>query len=382
MKRAQVSLAIAAILCGALSLFGWWSNAAAFAAAPFQDWAVFYAAGSGYLDFASWQSIFAHWPLHGHPWLYPPSFLLLLLPFARLSFGLGCAAFLSVTLFAFLFVLWRGAGSWRALHALAVILSPAAMINFYLGQNAFLSSALLGGGAMALKRRPVLAGILIGLMIYKPQLALLAPVALIASRSWKALGSAAAAALVLVLCSASVFGAEAWRSWLAMATGAGDRAPAALAGRLAGASVFTCATLFGAAPLLANGLQALAIAIGAAAVYVSWRNSMRAELRLAVLLAATVFAAPHVAGYDAMLLAFAGSLLFADGIEYGCRPGERIIALLVWTWPLVTPPVLHPAGRLTPVIVGLFIAAVMVRGLLRPERAPAPAPLVTASVES
>jgi hypothetical protein len=266
-----------------------------------------------------------------------------------------------VSFLALLAMLWFYAGSHRVVHIAAVFLSPAAMINFYLGQNAFLSAALICGGAMMLKRRPVAAGVLFGLLSYKPQLALLVPIALLAARSWRALASAAVTSLLLVAVSMAVFGVDAWRSWIEMAGGAGNLAPLTIAGRLPGASVFACAILFGAAPLVATALQALATVIAAGAVYISWRSQMREELRLAVLFAATVFGAPHISGYDALLVAFAASLLFVHGIEQHFRPGEAVIALLAWSYPLITPPVLHPIGRLAPAIVAMTMIAAMSR---------------------
>jgi hypothetical protein len=363
----------AAALCGILTIFGWWSTEPAFRAAPFQDWAVFHTAAMVYRQYGSWQAIFAHWPLQGHPWLYPPSFLLLLLPFGYLSSGLACAIFLLATSLALFAALWRYAGMHRALHIAAVFLSPAAMINFYLGQNAFLSAAFIGGGAMMVKRRPVAAGVLFGLLSYKPQLMLLVPVALLAARSWKTLASATATGLLLVAVSTAVFGVDAWRSWIEMAGGGSDLTPLATAGRLSGASVFACAMLFGAAPPVATALQALATVIAAGAVYISWRSQLPEELKLAVLFAATVFGAPHATGYDALLVAFAASLLFVHGIEHHFRPGEAVIALLAWSYPLITPPVLHPLGRLAPAVVAVTIVVAMIRGLRLAETA---APLV------
>lgn len=358
------SVVIAAVaLCGILSVFGWWSTEPDFLAAPFQDWAVFHTAATVYRQDGSWQALFADWPLQGHPWLYPPSYLLLLLPFGYLSSGLGCAFFLLASSLALLAALWFYAGTHRVIHIAALCLSPAAMINFYLGQNAFLSAALICGGAMMLKRRPLAAGVLFGLLSYKPQLALLVPIALLAARSWKTLASAAATSVLLIAVSAALFGVDAWRSWIEMAGGASDLSALATAGRLSGASVFACAILFGAAPPIATALQALAAVIAAGAVYISWRSQIPETLKLAVLLAATVFGAPHATGYDALLVAFAASLLFVHGMEHGFRPGEAVIALLAWAYPLITPPVLHPLGRLAPAIVAVTIIVVMIRGL-------------------
>ena len=61
---------------------------------------------------------------------------------------------------------------------LLALASPAVLINAVGGQNGTWTAALLGGGLSLLERRPYLAGGLFGMMIYKPHLALLLPVAL------------------------------------------------------------------------------------------------------------------------------------------------------------------------------------------------------------
>jgi hypothetical protein len=54
------------------------------------------------------------------------------------------------------------------------------------GQNSTWTPGLFGGGLSLLERRPLLAGGLLGLLIYKLQLGLLIPVALLAGRHWRA----------------------------------------------------------------------------------------------------------------------------------------------------------------------------------------------------
>ncbi len=54
---------------------------------------------------------------------------------------------------------------------------PAVFINIGHGQNGFLTAALLGGALHWLDRKPWLAGILIGMLAYKPQFGVLIPIA-------------------------------------------------------------------------------------------------------------------------------------------------------------------------------------------------------------
>ena len=77
---------------------------------------------------------------------------------------------------------------------------PAVYVNLAHGQNGFLSAALLGGSLLILDQRPKLAGVLIGLLAYKPQFGVLIPLVLIATGRWTVI--AAAAATVLITCAA------------------------------------------------------------------------------------------------------------------------------------------------------------------------------------
>ncbi|MDB5974827.1 MAG: hypothetical protein JWR07_1587 [Nevskia sp.] len=82
---------------------------------------------------------------------------------------------------------------------------PGVFINFVRGQNGFLAAALMGG-ALLLPRRPVWAGILIGLLTIKPHLGVLWPVALICGRHWRALFSAALSSMLFLGLSVLMLG--------------------------------------------------------------------------------------------------------------------------------------------------------------------------------
>ena len=70
----------------------------------------------------------------------------------------------------------RGSESWTAL--LLAVAFPAVLVNLGHGQNGFLTAALLGGALAMLDRRPIVAGILFGLLAYKPQFGLMIPLVL------------------------------------------------------------------------------------------------------------------------------------------------------------------------------------------------------------
>src|SRR5437763_1652895 len=106
-----------------------------FSKQPGQDWMVYYTAARAYLDgnlpltydgmrFTAQMNAYfadrlAH-PLSFHPWIYPPTFLLLLIPFGLLSWAASYLLFQAVTFAGLLAAVWAygGSGYRRWLHAL------------------------------------------------------------------------------------------------------------------------------------------------------------------------------------------------------------------------------------------------------------------------
>src|SRR5260370_42285773 len=127
-------------------------------------------------------------------------------PVARLPY---VAAFLTwdlVTLVGYIAVVYLIVRR-RAAVALALA-SPFAAWNRLDGQSGFLTASLLGASLLILERRPVLAGVFIGCLTYKPQFGILIPVALAASNQWRTFASAAATAALLAGGSAATFGTD------------------------------------------------------------------------------------------------------------------------------------------------------------------------------
>jgi hypothetical protein len=75
-----------------------------------------------------------------------------------------------------------------------------------------LTASLLGASLLSLKRRPILAGVFIGCLTYKPQFGILFPVALAAAHQWRAFASAFVTAAALAGISISVFGTGVWQA--------------------------------------------------------------------------------------------------------------------------------------------------------------------------
>ena len=135
---------------------------------------------------------------------YPPIYFLIIAPLALLPYLLSLAIWLCSTLLLFLYVIWR-----IAPHPATIWLTlafPGTFQNFIHGQNGFLSAAILGGGLLCMERFPFIGGVILGFLTYKPHLAILIPIVLVAGRYWKTLAGMIISTLSLIFVSSLIFG--------------------------------------------------------------------------------------------------------------------------------------------------------------------------------
>ena len=150
--------------------------------------------------------------LPNHEWSYPPSIILFGAPLALLPILPAYLVWTFGTI-ALLHLAIRPLRLPTVLH-LATLASPAVFINALFGQNGALTAALLLGGLLAAPKRPILAGILFGLLTVKPHLGILIPFCLLASRNWRAIGSAVATSALLIAATGMAFGFDVWALFL------------------------------------------------------------------------------------------------------------------------------------------------------------------------
>ncbi len=149
----------------------------------------------------------ARTPFYG--WHYPP-FLLIAAPLALLPYLAALLVWQGVTFAAYLAamraLLRRYAPelkdrSW----ILLAIAFPAVFANLLAGHNGFLTAALLAGALAALDTQPLIAGLLFGLLAYKPQFGLMIPLVLLVTQRWRAIAGATCAVIALSLLCAACF---------------------------------------------------------------------------------------------------------------------------------------------------------------------------------
>jgi len=274
-------------------------------------------------------------PLPFHNWGYPPFTLLAFWPLAQLPYFAALAVW-TLGLFAIFagVTLSQVERPRRAGALLALILAPACLINTIGGQNGFLSATLMLGGTLAIDRRPILAGLLFGLLSFKPHLGIALPFVLLALRAWRVIATACVTALLLVLLSLAVFGIEPWRQYIEV-VGAYQ---VSLLQRFRGFYTFMMvsgvagARTFGLTYPVALVLQvALAVPVLGAAIW-AMRSTTDPCQRAFVLASAAPLVTPYVFNYD--LTALAAALVWTLCRTPQHEFGRGLLLFLGWMTPI------------------------------------------------
>ena len=307
------------------------------------------------------------------PFFYPPIYLLVCLPLALMPYFAALAAWLAVTGLAY----WRVTRAWlgERFDALPIFAFPAVLVNIGHGQNGFLTTALFGGGALMLNRRPILAGMLFGCMAYKPQLGLVIPLALIAAGRWKTIAAAAATVLVLAGLSAAVFGLDAWRGFLAVSPLARAALEQHLVGDAKMQGTFAAVRLLHGGLGLAYAMQIIVTLAVCAGLILLQRRAFRSPAEGPAMAAAALLASPFLLDYDLLLLAIPLAWMAREGVRTGFRPWEKLSLAAAFVLPIISRSLAQTIGLpLAPLVIGALFVLVLRRGL---EAAPIarPAPL-------
>lgn len=272
-----------------------------------------------------------------YTWLYPPPAFLVVAPLAALPYMPMLLVWLTTTLAANLSALRHLLPDHRAI--LPVLAFPPVLITIGHGQNAFLSAALLGWGLILLPRRPLLAGAITGLLIYKPHLGILLPVAFLAAGNWRAIVGAALSSVGMIVLSAILLGPEVWTAFLAKSAFAREVLEQGFVPWSKMIGTFAASRLLGASVAVAWGLQAIVTVGTAAVVWIIWRRPGAYPLKVAALATGTLLATPFALDYDATLLGLALAALIADAVRSGFRDWEISSLAVIWLLPLLWRPV-------------------------------------------
>ncbi len=264
---------------------------------------------------------------------YPPMYLLIILPLALLPYVWSLIAWTAATFAAYLGVMWRIDPERDSLWL--AIAFPGAMVNLTNGQNGFLTLGLLGAALLTLKRRPILAGVMFGLMSYKPQYGVLVPIFLLATGRWRAIVAASVTVALFAALSLAIFGEQTWQAFfLSVSFTRHIVIEQGGPGFEKMQSAFAAARLWGLGVAPAYAFQAAISLITALAVIRVCRRTAKFELHAAALATGALLATPYIMDYDLVVLALPIAWIAIEGRRSGFLPWEKSLLAFVYLLPL------------------------------------------------
>lgn len=270
-------------------------------------------------------------PYQEHYWSYPPHLMLFIWPLGLMPYLPAYIAWCVIGVAAYLLACLPALPRERLLF---VACAPGVAVCIFFGQNGFYTSALLIGGLLCMDRRPVLAGILFGILTIKPQIGLLLPIVLLFERRWTTIASAIVTTAVLVVATAMLYGWNIWlefwdkvipqQQWLTVHGGGLLFAVVS--------SVFFGGRMMYLPLNIDWALQGIASAFAFAAVVWTYWKRRDPALSLALLVTATFLFTPYILNYDMVMFGFVVAIL-CDRPDNTKRDHQLLIAM--WSLPVM-----------------------------------------------
>ena len=275
-------------------------------------------------------------------WHYPPPFLFVAAVLAHFPYAVAYVGWAAASLVPYLAVMRAIVG--RSFGLLLALAFPVVFTNALVGQNGFLTASLIGGTLYLMPTRPVLSGICLGLLSYKPQYGLLFPLVLIAASQWKVFFTAGSVTILMASLSWLAFGSESWQAffhWMPMFSQAFLTEGRAPWGKMQ--SIFALVRYFGGTEQLAWVFQWIMSGAVAVVLALMWRSRVISyPLKAASLAAGALLITPYLFLYDLMVLAIPVAFLVRIGLDQGFARGElpalALVAVLLMIFPLLGAP--------------------------------------------
>jgi hypothetical protein len=279
--------------------------------------------------------------------LYPPQVSLFSAPFARLSYS--CALILWLTLSSLIYgvccyALWRACSSLRKQEMTVVILALAYPAFWHLiawGQTSALALACFTVAFLALRaQREFLAGLALGSLIFKPQLALASALVFVVTLNWQVIAGALLSAGAQLTAAWLYYGLGPLRDWIRTIFNLPSILPLLEPRLYQTHSLRTFWIMLVPWPQPSLALYLATALLISALTVVCWRSRLSLSLRYSALLLATVLLAPHLTVYDLVILAPA-FLLLSDWIASQTNDSAtrhfKLLLYLAFILPLLGP---------------------------------------------
>lgn len=286
--------------------------------------------------------------------LYPPQVSIFLAPLAYFSYGWALILWwaCSAVIYAVCcYSVWRDSPHLHEYGGTVVLLALAFPAFFHLiawGQTSAGALACFTGMFFLLRaRREFLAGLVLGCLIFKPQLALAAAIVFVSLGAWKIMAGAALSAAAQLSVGILYYGIEPLRQWMRMLRNARALLPLLEPKPYQTHSLRTFWTMLLPLHAFSLALYVLSAAVVLGLTIACWKRSPAAPLplRYSALLLASVLVAPHLTVYDLAILAPAFILLSDWLMGEPSTPSTRRLGTLLYLAYML--PLLGPFARWT-----------------------------------
>lgn len=230
------------------------------------------------------------------PWTYPPSFLLIIIPFSLLPAWIAYFIWVASSLGVYLFAASRVTERDGIVSYALLICAAPVWHCFLFGQSTPLVAAMTIAALVLLDRNPLAAGAFIAAAgMIKPQVMLLAPLALVADRKYAAIISAAWTTAAIGIVTSVLFGPKIWLDWV-------RAVPRFMAFQHQVGQTQASPSFYLDFPG-DIALRVTLVAIACAGIWVVFKRTAELAPRLTALLGGSMLCSPYVPIYEMALLA-------------------------------------------------------------------------------
>jgi alpha-1,2-mannosyltransferase len=236
-----------------------------------------------------------------NPIPYPPTFFFIVAPLALFAYIPSLILWLTLTLSAFLYVTYRFAP-----HALTIWLTlsfPGTFQNVIHGHNGFVTTSILGLALLIIEKHPLTAGLVLGLLSFKPHLLMIIPLFLVVGRCWRVLSGMIISLFLLASASVILFGLDAWFRFF-------EKIPLMMYLLQNGflqmhqlVSTLGALLLLGIPYNIAIGIHLICSLIGIGLTAIAWYKNEPIYVKHSLLVLSVLLVTPYVNTYDLTLLA-------------------------------------------------------------------------------
>lgn len=262
------------------------------------------------------------------PWTYPPQFDLLTIVLPLMSRSVAYGLFISTTLFAYLYVLWRLARN--AFSYTLVALFPPILVAVLIGQNGFLTGALMGAYCLFARQGSYTAGWALGALSIKPHLGIGLGIHALFRKDWPSLLIALFVAAASSAVATLVFGPNLWLVFLEGVEGSSGLLQAGFYPLFRMMSVYALLHTLGVPPSFALwGQIGVAVLVLAIIAWLTMRQLPSHQvLGLSCLL--SVLVSPYIYDYDLTIAGIGLALLAKDILIRASIVEKALMLLLLW----------------------------------------------------